>query len=351
MRLSIRQLGDSLVRAAATASSLEVEQDIGNITKTLSKATPNESSSLGTTSGGNTLRSDKDRLKLDELMVLCTTLQIRVLDLEKKKTTQQNKIASLKRRVEKLEKKDEDITIVSVQDDADKEMFDVDALNGEEVFVASSLMKKTTLNLQAEFDEEERLAREKAEKTACTRTEELSIEEKATLFQQLLEKRRKHFAAKRAEEKKKQTTNKSSTEKDNVITKKQKVEDDKETAELKQLMEIIPDEEEVAIDAIPLVVKSPSIVGWKIYKEGRKSYYQIIRADGKSQMYMIFSQMLKSFDREDLEDLYKLVKAKYESTRPVEDLDLLLWDLYVGREEVSSYTIYTFNDVGKEAYN
>ncbi|GKB14764.1 hypothetical protein Tco_0848687 [Tanacetum coccineum] len=93
---------------------------------------------------------------------------------------------------------------------------------------------------------------------------------------------------------------------------------------LKKLMKIIPNEEEVAIDAIPLAVKSPSIVGGKIYKEGRKSYYQIMRADGKSQMCMIFSQMLKSFDREDLEDLYKLVKAKYESTRPVEDLDLLL---------------------------
>ncbi|GJZ68983.1 retrovirus-related pol polyprotein from transposon TNT 1-94 [Tanacetum coccineum] len=50
-----------------------------------------------------------------------------------------------------------------------------------------------------------------------------------------------------------------------------------------------------------------------------------MRADGKSQMYMFFSQMLKSFDREDLKDLYKLVKAKYESTKPVEDLDLLLW--------------------------
>ncbi|GKA00965.1 hypothetical protein Tco_0673630 [Tanacetum coccineum] len=110
-------------------------------------------------------------------------------------------------------------------------------------------------------------------------------------------------------------------------TKKQKVEDDKETAEIKKLMEIIPDEEEVAIDAIPLAVKSPSIVDWKIHKEGRKSYYQIIRADGKSQMYMIFSHMLKSFDREDLETLYKLVKAKYESTRPVEDLDFLLWKL------------------------
>ncbi|GJX78567.1 hypothetical protein Tco_0326716 [Tanacetum coccineum] len=87
-----------------------------------------------------------------------------------------------------------------------------------------------------------------------------------------------------------------------------------------------PDEEEVAIDAIPLAVKSPSIVDWKIHKEGRKNYYQIIRADGKYQIYMIFSHMLKSFDSEDLETLYKLVKAKYESTRPMEDLDLVLWN-------------------------
>ncbi|GJZ30946.1 hypothetical protein Tco_0575993 [Tanacetum coccineum] len=91
-------------------------------------------------------------------------------------------------------------------------------------------------------------------------------------------------------------------------------------------MEIIPDEEEVEINAIPLAVKSPSIIDWKIHKEGRKSSYQIIRADGKSQMYMIFSHMLKSLDKEDLETLYKLVKAKYKSTKPVEDLDLILWN-------------------------
>ncbi|GKF84036.1 hypothetical protein Tco_0248934, partial [Tanacetum coccineum] len=42
--------------------------------------------------------------------------------------------------------------------------------------------------------------------------------------------------------------------------KKQKVDDDKEIAELKSLMEVIPDEEEVALDAIPLAVNSPSIV-------------------------------------------------------------------------------------------
>ncbi|GKB76712.1 hypothetical protein Tco_0943607 [Tanacetum coccineum] len=272
------------------------------------------------------------------------------------------------------------------------------------------LDEEVALKLQVEFDEEERLAREKAEKEKeanialietwddiqakidvdhqlakrlqAQEQEELSIEEKATLFQQLLEKRRKHFAAKRAEEKRNKPPTKAQQKKimctylknmegyklndlklkdfDSIQemfdrafkrvntfedfrtelvegkekragieliqenTKKQKVEDDKETTELKQLMKIIPDEEEVAIDAILLAVKSPSIVGWNIYKEGRKSYYQIMRADGKSQMYMFFCQMLKSFDREDLEYLYKLVKSKYESTKPVKDLDLLL---------------------------
>ncbi|GJV70360.1 hypothetical protein Tco_1490355 [Tanacetum coccineum] len=47
-----KEMGTSLVRASTTASSLETEQDSGNITKTRSKATLNESSSLGTSSGG-----------------------------------------------------------------------------------------------------------------------------------------------------------------------------------------------------------------------------------------------------------------------------------------------------------
>ncbi|GJW75642.1 hypothetical protein Tco_0135012 [Tanacetum coccineum] len=131
-----KELGNSLVRAATTASSLEAEQDNGNITKTQSKTTPNESGFQGTNSGGgprcqetmgdttaqtrfksvsklsndsllargNTLQSDKDSLKLNELMTLCTNLQNRV-HLEKTKTTQQNKIDSLERRVNKLEKR------------------------------------------------------------------------------------------------------------------------------------------------------------------------------------------------------------------------------------------------------
>ncbi|GJT01509.1 ribonuclease H-like domain-containing protein [Tanacetum coccineum] len=47
-----KELDDSLVRDATTTSSLEAEQDSSNITKTQSKATPNEPSSPGTNSSG-----------------------------------------------------------------------------------------------------------------------------------------------------------------------------------------------------------------------------------------------------------------------------------------------------------
>ncbi|GJT45548.1 hypothetical protein Tco_0954263 [Tanacetum coccineum] len=279
-----KELGDSLVRAATTASSLEAkcQETMGDIIAQTRSENVSKHSNDSLLAEGNTLRSDEDALKLNELMELCTNLQKRVLDLEKTKTTQANEIASLKRRL-----------------DADKEMFDVDALDGEEVFVAGQnenvveevvdaaqvstaattvtitteeiilaqpgestttkstptissqqsqdkgkeimieepvkpikkkdlirLDEEVALKLQAEFDEEERLAREKAKKEKeanialietwddiqakinvdyqlakrlqAQEQEELSNAEKATLFKQLLEKRRKHFAAKRA---------------------------------------------------------------------------------------------------------------------------------------------------------
>ncbi|GKD38023.1 hypothetical protein Tco_1258230 [Tanacetum coccineum] len=54
------------------------------------------------------------------------------------------------------------------------------------------------------------------------------------------------------------------------LSKKQKVDDDKETKELKQCMEIISDDgDDVTIEATPLSIKSPTIVDYKIYKEGK----------------------------------------------------------------------------------
>ncbi|GKD88479.1 hypothetical protein Tco_1363986, partial [Tanacetum coccineum] len=86
---------------------------------------------------------------------------------------------------------------------------------------------------------------------------------------------------------------------------------------MKKLMEIVPDDE-VGIDAIPLATKSPIIVDWKIIKEGKMGYFQIIRADGSSRRYLLMIRMLQNIDREDLETLWKLVKAKHRNTRPEE---------------------------------
>nr|GFC37034.1 hypothetical protein [Tanacetum cinerariifolium] len=51
------------------------------------------------------LPSGKDSIQLNELMILCTNLQQQVLDLEEAKIAQANKIAKLKKRVKKLEKR------------------------------------------------------------------------------------------------------------------------------------------------------------------------------------------------------------------------------------------------------
>ncbi|GKB85220.1 hypothetical protein Tco_0957492 [Tanacetum coccineum] len=85
--------------------------------------------------------------------------------------------------------------------------------------------------------------------------------------------------------------------------KKQKIDDDQEETKMKEIMEFVYDEEGVAIDTIPLSTKPPSIVDYKIIKEGKIIIYQIIRADGSSKRYSAIIHMLRNFDREDLETL------------------------------------------------
>ncbi|GJY56690.1 hypothetical protein Tco_0455805, partial [Tanacetum coccineum] len=61
------------------------------------------------------------------------------------------------------------------------------------------------------------------------------------------------------------------------------VEESPKKAEAEIAHESIPnDGDDVTIDATPLSTKSPTIVDYKIYKEGKKSYFQIIRADVKA---------------------------------------------------------------------
>nr|GEY16701.1 hypothetical protein [Tanacetum cinerariifolium] len=110
------------------------------------------------------------------------------------------------------------------------------------------LDEEVALKLPAEFDEEERISRERAKKE---QEANIALMKHGVIFKKRLIHQNRVGERKRKRE---------GEELIQESTKIQKVEDDKEKAELKQIMETIPDEEEVAIDVIPLTVKSLRIV-------------------------------------------------------------------------------------------
>ncbi|GJW96036.1 hypothetical protein Tco_0177844 [Tanacetum coccineum] len=82
--------------------------------------------------------------------------------------------------------------------------------------------------------------------------------------------------------------------------------------------------EEFAMEIESLGTKYP-IVDWKTHVLTENfMYYQIIRTDGGSKNYKIFSNMLNDFDRQDVLDLHRLIEERYATSRPEGD-DLMLW--------------------------
>nr|GFC51753.1 hypothetical protein [Tanacetum cinerariifolium] len=62
-----------------------------------------------------------------------------------------------------------------------------------------------------------------------------------------------------------------------------------------------------------------------VHTEGQRSYWQIIRLEGSSACYQFFVDLLKQLDREDLNQLWALVK-EYLSIRPAtSDKEIELW--------------------------
>ncbi|GJR99671.1 hypothetical protein Tco_0316180 [Tanacetum coccineum] len=115
----------------------------------------------------------------------------------------------------------------------------------------------------------------------------------------------------------------SRAEHDEESVKKQKLEDEAKREELKACLDIVP-RDDIAMDFESLATKYP-IIDWKTHiLTENMMYYQIIKADGSYKNYKIFSGMLDDFDRQDVIDLYRLVKERYETTSP-EGYDLLLW--------------------------
>ncbi|GJS03889.1 hypothetical protein Tco_0320397 [Tanacetum coccineum] len=306
------------------------------------------------THSNDPLLNGEDRLKLNELIEICTNLQKKVLDLEKVKTAQDSLGDQ-----DDASKQGRKIADINVDDDADAEEVEVEkVVSTAEVEVTTASATTTTVD---ELTLTQTLIEIKANKpkaitTAAITTNakdkgkekmvesekhlkkkdqimfdkeakeqgELTIEEKSRLFIELMNKRKKHFTRFRAEGQRRKpptkaqkrntmstylksmagykhnqlktksfediqietraeesSSKRADTELEQEVAKKQKIDDDQDEAEMKKHMEIVPDDE-VSIDAIPLATKPPIIVDWKIIKEGKMGYFQIIRADGSS---------------------------------------------------------------------
>ncbi|GKE41960.1 hypothetical protein Tco_1469244 [Tanacetum coccineum] len=76
-----------------------------------------------------------------------------------------------------------------------------------------------------------------------------------------------------------------------------------------------------AVNVKSLATKYP-IVDWKKHVLSEDNmYYEIIRGDGSTKSYKIFTEMLDDFDRKDVLDLYRLVKERFETASQKDMID------------------------------
>ncbi|GJY36955.1 hypothetical protein Tco_0422333 [Tanacetum coccineum] len=109
-------------------------------------------------------------------------------------------------------------------------------------------------------------------------------------------------------------------------------EEPKELSEedLKKMLEIVP-VEEFRVEA--LQNKYP-IINWENHTEGSRKYWKIIRVGNITEAYQGFKDMLKAFDREDLDTLRSLVKENFRSVEPTKDM---VQSMYFQKEQCNLY--------------
>nr|GEY06805.1 ribonuclease H-like domain-containing protein [Tanacetum cinerariifolium] len=109
---------------------------------------------------------------------------------------------------------------------------------------------------------------------------------------------------------------------DDIPKRKKLIKEAKEAESIQQHLQIVPDEDDdVFTEATPLARKVP-VVDYKVILVNNKPRYKIIKADDTHQLYASFITMLKIFDREDLETLWRIVKERKMSEEAQEADDL-----------------------------
>nr|GEW16978.1 hypothetical protein [Tanacetum cinerariifolium] len=131
---------------------------------------------------------------------------------------------------------------------------------------------------------------------------------------------------------------------DHGSSKRMKISEGASEEELKGMMQLVP-LEEVCIEA--LQVKHP-IIDWEIHSEGKREYWKILRLGGHTAVYQFFVDMLKQFDREDLHQLWTLVKETFSTKQATRDKEKELWKFriqqYLQNEHYALWEVIEFCD-------
>nr|GFB08591.1 hypothetical protein [Tanacetum cinerariifolium] len=247
----------------------------------------------------NTLGSGEDIMKQIELMKLCTKLSDMVLDLESVKDAQALEINKLKKRVKKLESKKKSRTLqlkrrlfkVKIKSSSDKNLV---TTAGVSVSTAEPSNPPTTTTL---IKDEDLIIAQTLMKMRSVKSKEKSKEKGVSSTRLtrgvIMNEAKVVEGSSHAKGSKKRTRK----ELDEASVKRQKLEGDAEKAELKLCLKIVLKDDE-AINIESLATKYP-IVNWKTHVLDEKKIQDVL-------------------------DLYRLVKERFETTNP-EGYDRLLW--------------------------
>ncbi|GKD17937.1 hypothetical protein Tco_1207095 [Tanacetum coccineum] len=249
------------------------------------------------------------------------------------------------------------------------------------------IAQRLQAQMKVELEEEERLAREREEdaniaewdniqamidadyelaaRLQAQEHEELTIEEKSRLFVELMDKKKKHFAGLRSEEQRRKPLTKAQ-KRNQMCTYLKNMARFTHNQLKKKIFDEVQKDFDKTMSWIDLFVPMDSEVvkGSKDRAEGSKTraegsskreqgrifnkslprskrwmmikrkknlnnalrLFQMMEmtTDGKTQMYLTFSKLLKNFDREDLGVLWRIVKARFKKIELVNYMDSFL---------------------------
>ncbi|GJT46835.1 putative ribonuclease H-like domain-containing protein [Tanacetum coccineum] len=121
-----------------------------------------------------------------------------------------------------------------------------------------------------------------------------------------------------------QELNQESSKRQKIGEGSEPIKESKDELSQEQLQQLIIIVLEEGMNVEALQTKYP-LIDWEVYTEDSRKYWKIIIVGNQTEVYQIFEDMQKNFERDDLVKLWSLDHERFNSTEPTEDKERELW--------------------------